>query len=108
MDQLKEGDRVRLQPLEPCKFWRPAKVVRPVSHRSYEVKLEGEGVLRRNRRHLRRSHDTNTTPTRMTPMSHTPEAEVEGLALTGQQGSVVTRRGRQVIKPNYLKGDCTQ
>ncbi len=63
LDTLKTGDRVRVQPFQPHKVWKTAQVLRPVSHRSYEVKLDSGGVLRRNRRHLRHNHCTSPTPT---------------------------------------------
>lgn len=53
LDCLKEGDSVRVQPFDQSKIWKAAKVIRPVSPRSYEVELESGGVVRRNRRHLR-------------------------------------------------------
>ncbi len=53
MDLLKKGDSVRVQPCEPHKDWKPAQVIKPVGPRSYEVKLESGGAVRRNRRHLR-------------------------------------------------------
>ena len=63
LDTLKTGDRLRVQPVQPHKVWKTAQVLRPVSHRSYEVKLDSGGVLRRNRRHLRHNHNTSPTPT---------------------------------------------
>lgn len=35
------------------------QVIKSVSHRFYEVKVESGGVLRRNRRHLRRNQSTH-------------------------------------------------
>lgn len=47
MDSFKEGDSVRVQPFDSQKIWRTSQGVKPVSHRSFEVKLESGGVLRR-------------------------------------------------------------
>lgn len=55
---LKQGDRVRVQPFEPHTTWRKATVVQPVDDRSYMVQLDNGGVLRRNRRPLRRDQGT--------------------------------------------------
>ena len=75
MDTLKSGDSVRVQPCDTHKGWRPAKVVEQVSHRSYEVELESGGVLRRNRRHLRRNL-TELTPTQSTTTQTVTEAAI--------------------------------
>ncbi|KAI9527340.1 hypothetical protein NQZ68_031478 [Dissostichus eleginoides] len=55
---LKQGDPIRVQPYEPHTIWRTATVVESVDHRSYTVQLENGGVLRRNRRHMRRDQGT--------------------------------------------------
>ncbi|KAJ8356687.1 hypothetical protein SKAU_G00194810 [Synaphobranchus kaupii] len=104
MDTLKIGDSVRVQPYEPHKVWRAAEVIKPVSHRSYEVKLESGGVLRRNRRHLRHNHGTIATPMTTGTVVHTPRVEVTERGQAGERRAVTTttRSGRQVIRPHYL------
>ena len=53
LQQLYEGDRVKIQPVTPGqKFWTDGRVVRQVRPRSYEVQADGK-VYVRNRRHLR-------------------------------------------------------
>ncbi|XP_021170215.2 uncharacterized protein K02A2.6-like [Fundulus heteroclitus] len=100
MDTLKGGDSVRVQPWDTHKGWRPAKVVQQVSHRSYEVELESGGVLRRNRCHLR--HDlTKSTLTQNTPTPTVTEAAIPPGGPANQE--TVTRSGRRVVRPHYLK-----
>ena len=99
LDCFKSGDCVRVQPFEPCKTWKSAKVLRPVSPRSYEVELESGGILRRNRRHLRHNY--------CPPSTSAPTGTVTGVAAVHGQGTdqytVTTRSGRQVRRPAYLR-----
>lgn len=101
LDCFNEGDSVRVQPFEPCKTWKVAKVIRPVSVRSYEVELESGGVVRRNRRHLRHNHCPTTPPAHTVTVTNTPPV------VTAQTNGTTTRSGRQVNRPSYLK-DFTQ
>ncbi|KAL6455331.1 hypothetical protein MHYP_G00362250 [Metynnis hypsauchen] len=94
LQSLKQGDRVRVQPFEPQTVWKPATVIRPVDHRSYEIKLENGGVLRWNRRHLRK--ENRTTPVTVPRHTH---AEC--------QQRVVTRFGRAIVRPCYLRDYTT-
>ncbi|KAL6490120.1 hypothetical protein MHYP_G00004650 [Metynnis hypsauchen] len=94
LQPLKQGDRVRVQPFEPQTVWKPATVIKPVDHRSYEIKLENGGVLRRNRRHLRK--ENRTTPVTVPRHTH---AEC--------QQRVVTRFGRAIVRPCYLRDYTT-
>ncbi|KAK5866506.1 hypothetical protein PBY51_020693 [Eleginops maclovinus] len=107
MDTLKRGDRVRIQPFDPHTVWRKATVVNPVDHRSYAVQLDTGGVLRRNRRHLRR--DQGTAPSvanhTVTEETHTtPETVATPDRVVGDtQQTVTTKSGRAVVRPGYLK-----
>lgn len=101
LDCFNEGDSVRVQPFEPCKTWKVAKVIRPVSVRSYEVELESGGVVRRNQRHLRHNHCPTTPPAHTVTVTNTPPV------VTAQTNGTTTRSGRQVNRPSYLK-DFTQ
>lgn len=65
---------------------------------SWKVEVYWEGIDDTSEKAM-----TQKTPTRTTLISHTPEVRIEGLVQTGQQDSVVTRRGRQVVRPHYLK-----
>lgn len=103
LDQLREGDSVRVQPFEPCKIWKAAKVLRTVSPRSYEVELEAGGVLRRNRRHLRHNHSPPVTPSDTGTMI---KAQTVVAKQQGCNDTVTTRSGRQVKTPRYLKDYC--
>lgn len=97
---LKEGETVRVQPLDGKKQWKEATVTKALTSRSYEVEAGGK-VYRRNRRHLRASQasthskppearpprsrksatpaeppkDTPTPPTPLTPTRSTPRVE---------------------------------
>lgn len=104
LDCLKEGDSVRVQPFEPCRTWKTAKVLRTVSPRSYEVELETGGVLRRNRRHLRHNHSPPSSSSQTETMTKTQTVVT---AKRGDNAAVTTRSGRQVRTPAYLKDYCT-
>ena len=104
MDMLKQGERVRVQPFEPHTTWRKATVVQPVDHRSYTVQLDNGGVLRRNRRHLRRDQGTVPSVTARTETvdTHTTP-DIVPTPVTQQPGNTTTRSGRPVVKPKYLQ-----
>ncbi|KAK7901627.1 hypothetical protein WMY93_018396 [Mugilogobius chulae] len=89
LDCFKEGDSVRVQPFEPHKTWKVAKVIKPVSLRSYEVELESGGVLRRNRRHLRHNHCPPAPPAQTAPVTDTPTV------IPAQANVTTTRSGRK-------------
>ena len=98
---LKPGDAVRIQPQSPHQHWRKATVVK--SHpqpRSYEVETEGGVRYRRNRRHLRKTHETTNHrdyEIKVTPTQHTTRGEP-------RQGTPqTTRSGRVIRPPAYLK-----
>lgn len=107
MDTLERGDRVRIQPFEPRTIWRKATVVEPVDHRSYAVRLDNGGVLRRNRRHLRRDRGTEPSLSSQTETAepHTTPETVAGPDTGGgdAQQTVTTRSGRAVVWPKYLR-----
>lgn len=105
LDSFKPGDSVRVQPFEPCKTWKTARVIRPVSPRSYEVELESGSVLRRNRRHLRHNYCPPSTSAQSGTNTQTVVAAKQGHS-SGQH-SVTTRSGRQVKRPAYLKDYAT-
>ncbi|XP_048236983.1 uncharacterized protein K02A2.6-like [Haliotis rufescens] len=54
---LKEGDVVRVKPTKFDKQWKKAVIEQQVDVRSYELRTEDGSNLRRNRRHLRKSHE---------------------------------------------------
>lgn len=99
---LKQGDCVRVQPFEPRTTWRKATVVQPVDDRSYMVQLDNGGVLRRNRRHLRR--DQGTVPS-VTARAETIDTHTtpDIAAAPDTQQPVTTRSGRPVVRPKYLQ-----
>lgn len=108
LNALRSGDKVRVQPLDPHGVWKPARVVRPVDNRSYEVKLESGGVLRRNRRHLRQESDAASIISTRNETQRTALCEVTTQHCdTEDRTKIVTRSGRQVNKPKYLE-DYTQ
>ena len=130
LDTLKIGDHVRVQPFAPYTVWRAARVLRPVDTRSYEVQLENDRVIRRNRRHLRRAFggtpmdtetvdlsppgtaptqtDAGTVPDRNTD-THT-RAVPDGSATTCTEdndmpatSAATTRCGRTIVRPQRYK-----
>lgn len=102
LDYLTSGDSVRVQPFEPCKTWKTARVIRPVSPRSYEVELESGSVLRRNRRHLRRNYCPPSTSAQTGVLTNTQTVAAE-CGQGSDQSTVTTRSGRQVKMPTYLR-----
>jgi hypothetical protein len=56
---LKIGDKVRVQPVGHDKKWKFATVKKKLNFRSYEVQTERGQILRRNRKHLKKSQIDN-------------------------------------------------
>ncbi len=114
---LQRGDVVRVSPQGlGDRSWRKAEVLGPVQGRprSYEIRTDGNSVLRRNRRHLRKSAETPTTshshndiddtsseteklPDQPTEQSSKPESPP-----CSSSSDVRTRSGRTVRPPTYL------
>ena len=62
LDQLKEGDVVRMQPMAlNSKVWKKAKVTKQLDDRSYEID-PGDDILRRNRVHKKDRRGAATGP----------------------------------------------
>lgn len=72
----------------------------PVGPRSYKVELENGSVLRRNRRHLRMSSDTEPTHNGHGATEHTHQ-QVAVDHSSVPQGAVI-RSGRLIHRPKYL------
>ena len=108
LDALEPGDKVRIQPFEPHSLWRLGTVLRAVGTRSYEVQLQSGGVLRRNRKHLRRAHGQTLSepidieivvPPQIVPETHTT-ADMDGKDCPSDKDlHRTTRAGRTVVKP---------
>uniref|UniRef100_A0A3B3RV52 Gypsy retrotransposon integrase-like protein 1 n=1 Tax=Paramormyrops kingsleyae TaxID=1676925 RepID=A0A3B3RV52_9TELE len=124
LDMLKQGDPVRIQPFEPHKIWRKGTVVEPIDLRSYSIQLDSGGVIRRNRRHLRRDHGTprvSHQPETVVPdntkhagtadaqpqTSNNVENQMKNTEQSHIPASVVTKSGRLIKKPQYLKDYIT-
>lgn len=121
LDALSPGDCVRVQLLEPHTVWRSGRVRKPINARSYEVQLDSGGVLRRNRRHLRRAPGlapSEPTDTETVEPSHSetePPPAISGrhserhtATTTGDSStSVTTKYGRAVVKPQRYKDFVT-
>lgn len=108
LDTLKPGDHVRIQPFEPHTVWRRGTVRRVVDARSYDVQLQSGGVLRRNRKHLRRADgqalsepmDIETVvPSSSVPDTQTTTADND--TSSDKDLPVVTRAGRTVVQQRY-------
>ena len=77
LNDLQPGDVVRIQPprgIGRRKPWNKARVGEKVDVRSYEVRTEDGRVLRRNRRHLRLTKETNTSDNEAVVPSQTSQA----------------------------------
>ncbi|XP_052396170.1 uncharacterized protein K02A2.6-like [Carassius gibelio] len=104
LDPLKQGDRVRVQPEEHNKTWRKATVMKSVDCRSYDVQLDSGNILRRNRRHLRKDKATEVEKTKTCQPAEVNRDCVTGSKLsTDSPGVTITKSGRKVIRPYYLK-----
>ncbi|OWF45053.1 hypothetical protein KP79_PYT26333 [Mizuhopecten yessoensis] len=68
---LRSGDIVRIAPTQGPKEWKQGTVQKEVSKRSYTVETSSGRVLRRNRRHLRKSAEVKQEP-------EMPQDEVAG------------------------------
>ncbi|KAK7899105.1 hypothetical protein WMY93_019958 [Mugilogobius chulae] len=90
MDSLKPGDAVRVQPFGTNTLWNKAKVSTPLGNRSYVVELDTGSVLRRNRRHLRKTVEAQSD------MSNEPEAEM-----------MLNPASQDTVNPQKLDGPCT-
>ena len=66
---LRAGDAVRIAPSQGHPEWRKGVVETDLGRRSYDVKVEGGAVYRRNRRDIRSSH-------------HTPNEQVEPMEIS--------------------------
>uniref|UniRef100_A0A1B8Y8I2 Gypsy retrotransposon integrase-like protein 1 n=1 Tax=Xenopus tropicalis TaxID=8364 RepID=A0A1B8Y8I2_XENTR len=82
---LQINDNVWVQPLDKySKHWQKAKVIKTLGHRSYLVRTEEGKVLRRNRRHLKKTGEPDDwKPHRPFddqnwPSSKTPTADLQG------------------------------
>ena len=113
MDELVEGDVVRIQPSGTEKTWKKAVVQRQVGIRSYEVKIGEDRIYRRNRKHLRYSHEdppqgrqaVGTNETRPAPTSPEKRSQCDEKRTNEEslKKEVTTRSGRTVRQPAYLK-----
>ncbi|KAL5007962.1 hypothetical protein ScPMuIL_013543 [Solemya velum] len=69
---LNEGDVVRMKPFKMSnKVWRKATVLRRLDDRSYEVETDN-GIVRRNRLHIRKSNEKSNVKDNIPAESYTP------------------------------------
>ena len=126
MQELKQGTNVRMQPETDSKLWRAATVLRHHhTPRSYVVQTEDERNYRRNRQHLRvcpapeqeinpelslenranltvaKEESNQAAPPAMLPDPPSQEQHSQ-LPKESSGTPYVTRRDRQVVKPNRL------
>ena len=93
LEQLHQGDRVKLQPFTLGKEdWADGQVVKEVRPRSYEVQVDGKAYIR-NRRHLRKCERIeDIEPPPESPVPEVPEEAntardvAKGVSSDGQQG----------------------
>lgn len=129
LQPLKPGDLVRIAPIQGQKTWKQGTVKEEVSTRSYNIKTHSGQVLRRNRRHLRKSMEREPEPEIVHSGGHDyptpqikdqqpvrneiPEPSISASPRTtpkenqpevtlSQNAPIVTRSGRSVIKPVKL------
>ncbi|XP_048577062.1 uncharacterized protein K02A2.6-like [Nematostella vectensis] len=75
LEELKQGDVVRLQPTKTvgrAKQWKQARVEGKLDIRSYQVRTEDGRVYRRNRRHLRKTREQMQPPQQEEIEMHCP------------------------------------
>ena len=93
LEQLHQGDRVKLQPFTlGKKDWADGQVVKEVRPRSYEVQVDGKAYIR-NRRHLRKCERIeDIEPPPESPVPEVPEEAntardvAKGVSSDGQTG----------------------
>lgn len=131
LDTLTPGQTVRFKPPRSS-CWNKARVEEQVDVRSYQIQTENGRRYRRNRKHLRKSHEqiliqqpqspkyhqnttdqTNQTGQKqvtesMTTKQHntengTQDHEIQAEQTTSISPQVATRSGRLVKKPQYCK-----
>ena len=93
LEQLHQGDRVKLQPFTlGKKDWADGQVVKEVRRRSHEVQADGKAYIR-NHRHLRKYEHIEDieSPAESPVLEVTEEAttaigDEKGVSLDGQQG----------------------
>ena len=95
MDTLKTGDTVRVQPSGSNSLWSKATVCTPLGDRSHVVELDSGGVLRRNRRHLRKASGLRPE----LPTQHKLETRLNPVSQSTVSPSTTTRSGRLVQRP---------
>ena len=78
LQDLQKDDVVRMQPFGLNeKAWKEAKVLKPLGRRSYVVESNGQLYIR-NRRHLKRSAEADSTPAEeWTAPSNHPDSKVK-------------------------------
>lgn len=115
LDMLAMGDCMRIQPLPPHTVWRLGKVLKPVDGRSYEVQLHSGGVIRRNRRYLRRAPGMSFSDTTDIEISISSQPEAVGHEHSetvppppprdtrDKDTPAMTRAGRTVVQPQRYK-----
>ena len=132
LEQLKQGDTVRIEPKEKGKEWTKARVEEPVNIRSYKVQTEEGTTYRRNRKSLRKTaesfdekisdafesidpaepaeHSKDTSESndmnQTTVESQVPKGTVQRHSENQRPESTVPRvssRGRTLKRPSYLK-----
>ena len=93
---------MRVQPFELHKILKSAKVIKPVSHRSYEVMLELGSSLEKEPTTSQTEPGYIITPPQTRSLVHAPRKDVVKRVRSGQ-----VRSGPEVIGPHYLK-DCQE
>ena len=132
LEQLKQGDTVRIEPKEKGREWTKARVEEPVNIRSYKVQPEEGTTYRRNRKSLRKTaesfdekvsdafesieptepaeHSKDTSESndmnQTTVESQIPKETVQRPSENQRPENTVPRvssRGRTLKRPSYLK-----
>ncbi|XP_041362008.1 uncharacterized protein K02A2.6-like [Gigantopelta aegis] len=114
---LKKGDTVRMKPFRTGeKFWKKAEVTRRLDERSYELR-SGETFYRRNRVHLKKTHEpaldnvlTNfpfetVEPNYRVekPCHHESTREIPARETLSMSGPSTSRFGRTIKQPTRWK-----
>ena len=106
---LREGEAVRIAPSQGHPEWRRGIVETDHGMRSYDVRVEGGPVYRRNRRDIRPSHHTPNE--QFDPVEISSKRREDNFCPDNEAGSPIekntspeirTRSGRVVVPPNRL------
>ncbi|GFS05249.1 Pol polyprotein [Elysia marginata] len=99
LQDLPETSPVRLQPTAGRKVWLPGTIIKKVGPRSYHVET-GDGVYKRNRRHIRTSTEHANRDRNVVPPSFEETEEDTQVHLSNNSGMPNTPQPQVEVPPS--------